>query len=276
MLLGVPIVALFLPLAWWWLTRNLGEVSLGNGGREELRAQRASLGPMSRDEKLATALFAAAALGWLFRRSIEIGPVSIPGWADLLGRGGDIHDAVVAVGVALAAFFLPSGVRPGERLLTWPEARRISWGLLLLFGGGLSLARGFQVSGLSTAIGEVFGALSGAPLVLIVLSITLGVIFLTELTSNTATTTVMMPILAALAAAIGASPMHIMLPAALAASCAFMLPVATPPNAVVFSAGHVQLRDMMRAGLFLNLVGTLIITALVMLLGSALPSPGGG
>jgi len=273
MMFGIPLVALFLPLAWWWLCRPLRGATLPDSSRDVLLEQRAQLGAMGRDEKLATALFVLAALGWLLRKNIVIGPLSIPGWSDLMGRGDMVHDAVVAVGVALLAFFLPSKERPGQRLLTWPEAQKISWGLLLLFGGGISLARGFQLSGLSVTIGAMFEGLAGAPVLLVIFAITIVVIFLTELTSNTATTTVMMPILAALALALAVSPMLVMLPAAVAASCAFMLPVATPPNAVVFSAGHVSLRDMMRAGLFLNLVGTVLITAVVMLLGRMLPTP---
>ncbi len=272
MMLGLPFVALFLPLAWWWLCRGLDPRAQLGEGTAALAEARGRLGPMSRDEKLAAALFAVAGLGWIFRSSIHIGPLNVPGWADLFGGGKVVHDAVVALAVALVAFFLPSAQRPGERLLTWSSASKIAWGLLLLFGGGIALARGFQSSGLSAALGGMFQRLEGAPILLLVVLLTLAVVFLTELTSNTATTTVMMPILAALALALHVSPMLVMLPAALAASCAFMLPVATPPNAVVFSSGAVPLRDMLRAGLFLNLVGTVLITALVMLLGPMLPS----
>lgn len=266
MMFGLPLVAVFLPCAWWWLTRSLDPATLPGINRAALEQQRIKLGPMTTDEIIAALLFATAALGWMFRKSITVGPLTIPGWSDYVAGSGMLHDAVVAIAVVVCAFFLPSFNRSGQRLLTWTDARQISWGLLLLFGGGISLAKGFTASGLSQSLGELFGALAGAPVVLVVLVIAAVVIFLTEITSNTATTSVMMPILAALAVALALSPLQVMLPAAIVASFAFMLPVATPPNAVVFSSGQVELRDMLRAGLFLNLVGILVVAAMVLLL----------
>lgn len=267
MLFGVPFVVLYLPFAWWWLSRGLSADSLKAGSSTRLQQDRAALGPMDRDEKIAASLLAAAALLWISRGSINLGPLHFPGWAQAFGGAHYIHDAVVAIGIALLAFMLPSQQRPQERLLTWQSAKKTAWGILILFGGGIALARAFQSSGLSKQLGQLFAHLHGAPLIVLVLIIVTSVIFLTELTSNTATTTVMMPVLAAMAMALTISPMAVMLPAAVAASCAFMLPVATPPNAVVFSSGHIALRDMMRAGLFLNLVGIALITLLSLMLG---------
>ncbi|MFH1809273.1 MAG: SLC13 family permease [Pseudomonadota bacterium] len=272
LLVGLPFVALFVPVAAWWLCRPLGTDPLP-GCREVLASQRAGQGRMDRDQWIVAALFATAALGWVFRAPIVVGSVEIPGWSSLVGGSAAVHDAVVAVGVALIAFFVPSSQRPGQRLLTWASASRIAWGLLILFGGGIALARGFSLSGLSSTLGGLFAGLQGVPLILVIAAITTLVIFLTELTSNTATTTVMMPILASLALALQVPAVAIMLPAAIAASCAFMLPVATPPNAVVFSSGQVPLRDMMRAGFFLNLIGVVLITLLALGPGRWLVTP---
>lgn len=272
MLFGLPFVALFLPFAWWWLSRGLDDQEPDDAQRENFASTRAELGAMGRDEKFAAALLVSAALLWITRAPISIGALHFSGWASLFGGSSLVHDSVVAIAVALVAFALPSAQRPGQRLLTWDSAQRISWGVLLLFGGGIALAQGFQSSGLSAQLGMAFSKLQGAPITLVVLLISTAVIFLTELTSNTATTTVMMPVLAAMAMAMAVSPLSVMLPAAVAASCAFMLPVATPPNAVVFSSGLVSLREMMRAGLFLNLVGILIISLLTLAIGPLLVS----
>jgi sodium-dependent dicarboxylate transporter 2/3/5 len=263
LLVGLPFVALSLPVAGWWLCRPLGAQPIA-GCREALQAQRAALGPMDGDQKKVAALFALAAGGWIFRAPIRIGSVELPGWSLLLGEGAVVDDAVVAIAVGLLAFALPSSQRPGQRLLTWDSAQHLAWGVLVLFGGGLALAQGFTSSGLSASLGSLFTRLGPVPPALHVIAVTTLVIFLTELTSNTATTTVMMPILASLALALGLPPMLLMWPAAIAASCAFMLPVATPPNAVVFASGCVPMRDMVRAGLFLNLAGIALISLLAL------------
>ena len=175
------------------------------------------------------------------------------------------HDALVAVFGALVLFAWPSKNQRGERLLDWPTAKKIPWDVLLLFGGGIALATAFKSSGLSGHIVEGLSGLHDLPTPLLILAIVLTVTFLTEVTSNTATANVMMPLLAGFAASVGAAPEEVMLPAVLAVSCAFMLPVATAPNAIVYGTGLVPMKEMMRVGFLLNIVAAVLITLLTWL-----------
>jgi solute carrier family 13 (sodium-dependent dicarboxylate transporter), member 2/3/5 len=255
-----------------------GEVA---GARERIAAARAELGPASSPERRLALVFGLVAAAWIFRRPIPLGDLlTIPGWADLLGLGKVADDGTVAIAGALAMFLVPAGAepppsesdRPGRlpgpaRLLDWETAVRIPWGIIILFGGGLALAGAFQSTGLSAYVGSLLGRLVTLPPVLLVLCVALGVTFLTEITSNTATTTILMPVLAATAVGTGTSPLVLMLTAALSASCAFMLPVATPPNAIVFGTDRVPIASMARVGFAINLAGAALITALVTLWG---------
>lgn len=198
------------------------------------------------------------------RQSVELGGWQFTGWESLLGLEGRVGDATVAIGAALMAFILRD--EAGRPLLGWEQARRIPWGILLLFGGGFALADAFQVSGLAAALAHALGTMAQLPILLTVLLICLGTTFLTELTSNTATATLLLPILASVAAGTGVSPLLLMVPAAVAASCAFMLPVATPPNAIVFGSGRVTMKEMARVGLVLNLLTALVVSGLAVLL----------
>jgi sodium-dependent dicarboxylate transporter 2/3/5 len=164
-------------------------------------------------------------------------------------------------------FLIPTSRGSGGRLMDWTTARKLPWGIVLLFGGGFALARGFVVSGLSEWLGERLTGLAGLPPVLLVLAVCLLITFLTELTSNTATTQMALPVLAAVSGAIGVHPLLLMVPATLSASCAFMLPVATPPNAIIFGTERIRGGEMARVGVVLNLIGAVLITALVYLLG---------
>jgi sodium-dependent dicarboxylate transporter 2/3/5 len=175
-----------------------------------------------------------------------------------------LSDAGIAMVGALLLFALPVGYRPLRFSLTWKEAEALPWGVLILFGGGLSLASAIQGTGLAGWIGGRLGVLDTFPLWVLVLAVTVLMIFLTELTSNTATAAAFLPVVAALAVGAGESPLVLAVPAALAASCAFMLPVATPPNAVVFGSGEIEMGQMIRAGLWLNVLLTLLITALAL------------
>jgi len=197
-------------------------------------------------------VFGLTALAWVTR----------PYWTLLIGESG-MGDSTVALAASLAMFLISDGEE--GRLLDWPTAARIPWGLLLLFGGGIALARGFTESGLTEVLGHALSALASWPMFAMVAVVCLSVTFLTEVTSNTATTTMLMPILAAAAIAIHMDPGVLMIPATLSASCAFMLPVATPPNAVVMGAGSLTVKQMAREGLVINLFGVVIITAMVLL-----------
>lgn len=251
MVLGVPLSLLMLALAWWLLTRILfptDDDALAGAARvigDEIRA----LGPMSGPERRVAVIFALTALAWIVRPLVE---PWIPG----------LDDTVIAIAAALALFLVPSGAENGRALMDWDTAKGLPWGVLLLFGGGLTLASAIASSGLAVWLGEVLKGLEALPGVLIVLAATLGVIFLTELTSNTATAAAFLPLVGSVAVGIGMSPVFLTVPVALAASCAFMLPVATPPNAIVYGSGHLAITDMMKAGLWLNLAGSLLIVAL--------------
>ncbi len=247
MAIGVPIVLVFVPLAWWWLVRNVP--------RSATPVQLPPVGPRTTRETRVLAIFALAALAWVFR--------SQPwgGWQEWTGLTG-ANDATVALAAATALFVLPSGEHEHDRLLDWTDAKALPWGLLLLFGGGIAIAKAFGTSGLAAALGDVLAhdlGLGDWPVPLTVLAICLAVTFLTEVTSNTATTTLLMPVLASAGQASGVDPALWMVPAALSASCAFMLPVATAPNAVVYGTGDLRVSDMAREGFALNLIGAIVI-----------------
>ena len=255
---GLPLVAVFLPLTWLMLTRVLYPVrgERIEGSREVTEAAYRELGAMSRGEKVVLAVFLLAAVAWITRPvlvQIEIGDLH-----PLVG----LSDPVIAMVAALVLFVVPVDVKRRVFVMNWETAVKLPWGILLLFGGGLSLAAAIRVNGVGEYIGHQLGILAGIPTVLLVMAVIALVIFLTELTSNTATTATFIPILAALAVVFDLHPFMLIVPAAIAASCAFMLPVATPPNAIVFGSGQVTIHQMIRAGLWLNLIGVALITVL--------------
>ena len=256
---GLPLVAVFLPLVWLMLTRVLyplrGERI--EGSREVTERAYRELGVMSRGERVVLAVFLLAAVSWITRPllvNVQIGDMN-----PLAG----LSDPVIAMVAALVLFVVPVDVKRRIFVMNWETALKIPWGILLLFGGGLSLAAAIRVNGVGEYIGHQLAILSGIPTLLLVMAVVALVIFLTELTSNTATTATFIPILAALAPVFDLHPFMLIVPAAIAASCAFMLPVATPPNAIVFGSGHVTIQQMIRAGFWLNLLGVVLITVLV-------------
>lgn len=244
MSIGLPVVVLMLPLAYFSLTRGLPKAAL---------PPLPNLGEATTREKRVLLVFGITAMLWVTRLE------PFGGWTALLGFSG-VGDSTVAFVGLLAMLIVPDGT--GRRLLTWSEAEKIPWGILLLFGGGIALAGGFKASGLSETLGQSLSGLASAPEFLMILGVSLAVTFLTEVTSNTATTALLMPILGSTALASGIDPVKLMVPAALSASCAFMLPVATAPNAIIFGSGHVKTATMARHGLLLNLAGALIISTL--------------
>ncbi len=262
---GLPLVIVFIPLVWLLLTRVLHPPGAGgeNCDPEAIRRQQQELGPMGRGEGLTLVVFVTTALLWIFRSPIHIGPLFIPGWSQLFPNPAAVDDSTVAIFMAVLLFVLPVDLKKGIFVMRWRWAAHIPWGVLILFGGGFALSAGFQASGLDQWIGGRLGVLRGVPVVLLVAAICLLITFLTEVSSNTAVSNLMMPVLAATAVSIGVSPLLLMVPAALSASCAFMLPVATPPNAIVFGSRLVRIPQMARAGLLLNLIGVVLITALV-------------
>ncbi len=265
---GVPLAALFLPLSWLLLVRvfpatRIHHLPTSGKGRAQIRQDLLALGKLTRTEKQVLAVFLLTAAGWIFRAPIELGAIRIPGLTDLIPM---LSDTGIAIAAAVMLFLLPGKER--GMLLSWPEIQRgIPWGILLLFGGGFALAAGMQQSGVTLRIGELLTQLQGMPLILMILLTCLLLTFLTELTSNTATASILIPVMAAAAITLGQNPLLLMLPAALNASFAFMLPVATPPNAIVFSSAWLDIRTMAKTGFTLNLLGVVLVTALMYLLG---------
>jgi sodium-dependent dicarboxylate transporter 2/3/5 len=236
MKIGVPIVCVLLPIAWWVLTHRLNA---------EQHVGVPSLGPWRPSERRVLVMFALTAAAWITRTE------PFGGWSTWFGAQG-AGDSTVALFSVLLMFLLPNG--EGSRLLDWETANKIPWGLLILFGGGIAIARAFDSSGLSKILGAQLSALTALPILITLVALCLIVCFLTEITSNTATAALLMPVLAATATASDLDPKLLMIPAVLSTSCAFMLPVATVPNAVVYGSGHVDARLMARTGLVLNLV----------------------
>jgi sodium-dependent dicarboxylate transporter 2/3/5 len=264
MAVGLPVVLVMLPLTWLLLTRFLyppGELA-GDAARI-LEEERTGLGPASKGEKITAFVFVGTALAWVLRAEKSFGDVTIPGIATYVPG---VADSTIAMTAAVLLFLLPVDWRKGEFALDWRTARRIPWGVLVLFGGGLSLARAMDVSGLAAWIGGTVSALEAVPTLLILGAVATLMVFLTEVTSNTATATMAMPIMAGVGLGLGIEPLLPMAAVAFGASMAFMLPVATPPNAIVFGSGYISIPQMSRAGFFLNLISIFIITTLGMLL----------
>ena len=251
---GIPVVVCMIPMTWLWLTRKLTY----RGGFEM-----PEVGKWSTTEKRVMTIFALTATAWVTRKE------PFGGWSSWLDLP-TANDASVALIAVILMFVIPAGYdseqRRGERLLDWDTAKTIPWGILLLFGGGITLAKAFGVSGLSATIAEQLSDLSTLPILLMIFAICLGVTFLTETTSNTASTVLLMPVLAATAIGSNIDPRLLMIPAAISASCAFMMPVATAPNSIVYASGFFTTRIMAREGIVLNICGAIIITTLCYLI----------
>ena len=247
---GVPVSVTMVLVIWLWLSRGIT-------GKEPIALP--DPGKWRSPEIRTLLVFGFTALAWI-TRSEPFG-----GWKTWLDLP-QANDASVAFIAVIFLFCLPNGEKKGERLLDWKTANRIPWGMLVLVGAGLCLGEGFKQSGLSATIASVFSGIESLPLLALLLGIALLVTFLTEMTSNTATTNVLMPILGAAATASNLDPILLMIPAAMSASCAFMLPVATIPNAVVFGTGEITVRRMAREGFVLNILGALVVSVICYLL----------
>ena len=243
---GVPVVLCMIPLTWLWLTRKLSY----SGGFDM-----PDVGRWSSTEKRVMTIFALTATAWITRKE------PFGGWSTWLDLPA-ANDASVALIAVILMFIIPDGKNRGEKLLDWETAKTIPWGILLLFGGGITLAKAFGVSGLSAALADHLSELSNLPVLVMIFAICLGVTFLTETTSNTASTVLLMPVLAATAMGSNIDPKLLMIPAAMSASCAFMMPVATAPNSIVYASGFFTTKTMAREGIVLNFCGAIIITAL--------------
>lgn len=253
MMLGVPVVIALVPVAWWLLSKVLFKFDAKelSGGQAHIAEDLAKLGPMSSAEKRVALVFLAMAAAWIGLIELK----NLPGLSGL-------SNSLIAVAGALLMFVIPAGGKHRAFLLDWNSAVKIPWGVLLLFGGGLSLAAAVKKTGLALWLGDSLAAFTQVQLIVLIAGVVLMVIFLTELTSNTATTATLVPVLAALAVSAGLDPLLLAAPTAMAASCAFMLPVATAPNAVIFSSGQIRIAQMVKAGFWLNLLATGVISLL--------------
>lgn len=252
MLLGVPLSLVLSVFIWWWLSRAPFRLE-GSQVNSLIQEQVEKLGPMSRSEIMTAAAFGAAAVCWVCQPLIA-------SWLPF------VDDTLIAMFFGLLLFILPVNLSNREFLLDWREASRMPWGVLLLFGGGLSLAGSITASGLSTWLAQVLGGLQAVPIFLMLLIIAYLIQFLTEFTSNTATAAAFLPLVGAMAVAQGILPSTYAIPAALAASCAFLLPVSTPPNALVFGSGAVTINEMMRAGFALTLFSGVVVATFAFIL----------
>lgn len=249
---GLPISLVLLLIAWFYLTRvafKFKQVEFP-GGKQEIKRLLHALGPIKKEEKIVFFVFLITAICWMTRSFIL--QKWIPG----------MDDTVIAMTAAIVLFLLPSSKKNGA-LVVWEDAVKIPWGIILLFGGGMALATGFETTGLAVWLGNQMGLLEGISLFLLVLIMIAAVNFLTEVTSNLATTAMLMPILAPIALNLNVNPFVLMVATTVAASCAFMLPVATPPNAVVFGSGYLKISDMIRAGFWMNIISILLLTLAV-------------
>jgi sodium-dependent dicarboxylate transporter 2/3/5 len=274
----LPLVAIFVPIAWFIITGIVARPKPGiTAGRTIIAGELKKLGRLQGAEAKVLVVFIVTILLWVFRQPIRLEIITIPGWSQLLGNPGYISDATVAITMAILFFIIPAGGknrslengalnaadsedRQDRFLMNWRTANRLPWGILLLFGGGFAIAGGFKESGLDVILGQSIKPLLNIHPIFIVAIICLLLTYLTELTSNTATTAALLPVMIGISKALNLNPLLLMVPATLSASFAFMLPVATPPNAIVFSSGYVPMSKMIKAGMILNIVGVILVT----------------
>jgi sodium-dependent dicarboxylate transporter 2/3/5 len=255
MAIGVPAMLAFLPLAWLLNTTVLFPTGMKEieGGREYVQNEWAKLGPLSQDERATLAVFGVAVALWMTTPLLKNWQV-----AGIHPLGG-LSDAGIAIVAAITLFLVSVNRTQGESLMNWATAVQLPWGVLILFGGGLALAAAAEANGVPGFIGSLAGGFAGLPVWLVLLAVIAVMVFMSELTSNTAQVATMLPILAALAPVLGVPPELLLVPSTIAASCAFMMPVGTPPNAIVFGTGLVRMPQMMKAGIWLNLAGILLV-----------------
>ncbi len=260
-LFALPVTVVFFVMVWLYLyymykprntVKSLKSVNF--------KRQYSYLGPTSYEQKAVGIVFVALAVLWLTRVGIKIGTFNLLGWSSLLAVPEYINDGTVAIALSVVLFLIPSKSVKGTNIMDWETATFVPWNIVLLFGGGFALAGAFKVSGLSLWVGQQLVGIDMLHPIIIILMVSLTMTFLTELTSNTATTEMLLPVLAGISVSIEINPLLLMLPATISASMAFMLPVATPPNAIVFGSNRITVMQMARTGIILNLIGAVIIT----------------
>jgi sodium-dependent dicarboxylate transporter 2/3/5 len=264
--LALPLSVAFVVVIWVFLTKIFYRVPAHvTIDKSIVDKEYKSLGSMSYEERIVLVIFTLTAVLWVFRKDLVLGFVSIPGWSNLIPHPKLIDDGTVALFMAMLMFFIPTRSAEADTpTLIGGEhvVDNMPWGIVILFGGGFALAKGFQTTGLATLIGQNFAGIGQLHPIVMVLIICFTMTFLTEVTSNTATTQMILPILASVAVQNQINPLLLMIPATLSASCAFMMPIATPPNAIVFGSGRIRIADMAKTGIIINLIGVIMVTLL--------------
>lgn len=261
---ALPLSICMLFITWWVITvryAGKGFSSLSHTDALTDVGSTKQKKPMSYEEKVVATIFSTAALLWIFRNDIVVGDLIIPGWSHLLQHASLIDDGTIAITAALLLFIIPAGNKTKyKRIADADIITKLPWKIVLLFGGGFALANGFSASGLSEFIGQQFIGLKDMDTLSLIAGISTMVVFLTEVTSNTATAEMLLPLVASVAKAIDLNPLLLMLPVTLSASMAFMMPIATPPNAIVFASGNLKISDMVKTGIIINLIAIVLIT----------------
>lgn len=266
---AIPITVVFFVMVWVYLFLVFKpKISLKSLAGVDFKKQYHSLGTITFEQKAVGVVFVLLALLWLTRAGVKFGTLNIPGWSSLLSVPMYVNDGTVAIALSVVLFLIPSKSIKGTYIMDWHTAGFIPWNIVLLFGGGFALAGAFKESGLSLWVGQQLAGIDMLHPMLIILLISLTMTFLTELTSNTATTEMLLPVLAGISVSIDINPLLLMLPATISASMAFMLPVATPPNAIVFGSNRIKVMQMARTGILLNLLGAIVITLITYYWGS--------
>jgi len=250
LLIGLPFSFILLILTYFILTRFLFPNGLGviEGSAALIKDQLGKLGKMSREEHLVAFIFALTAFGWIFKKFIN------------LALGGEyLNDTITAMAGGVLMFLMPVNIKKGHFLMNWEDTVKLPWGILILFGGGLCLAKGMEVTGLIQLIGDSIAGNKQIALWLVITLLILTMLFMTELMSNVALTSIFIPVVIGIAISIGIDPLLVAIPVTLASSCAFMMPISTPPNAIVFSSGRIKMKEMVKAGFVLNIVSILVL-----------------
>jgi len=267
MIYALPISFLLLLIVWALLCIFFLRGKSTGMEKEILRKRYEEMGPITYEQKVVLIVFIGLALLWLLRSDLEFGFFTLPGWANLFPYPSYLNDGSVAIAMSILLFMIPARANRGKRIMDWETTKRLPWNIVLLFGGGFALAKGFETSGLSQWMGTMLEGSGGLHPLVLIASVCLLITFLTELTSNTATAQILLPIIASLALATNIHPLLLMMPATLSCSLAFMLPVATPPNAIIFGSGKLRVTDMARIGFILNLIGVLAVTMATWIIG---------
>lgn len=262
--IGLPLVIICIPIIWIYLMLFFSISGELAGGNQLLKQQTEELDKMTTGEKRVLVIFVLTALGWIFRKDMQIDTYTLPGWSSLLGVSDYVHDSTVAMFGALALFLTKDGHR--KSLLDWKTAATIPWGVAMFLGGGLALGAAFKSTGLATWLASNFVGLESLPLFLMITVLVFLMIFITEVNSNTATAIIFLPILASMAIAVQINPLLLMVPATIASSFAFMLPSGTGTNTVVFASQRLTVHEMARTGFWLNIIFTLLLPVILYIL----------